>query len=227
MNRALRINDLGQMDYLEALAVQEGILEEKTHHSPDDVLLLVEHPHVYTMGRRDTRAHALAVREVPLHATSRGGDITYHGPGQLVVYPIIDLKSKLRRDVHTYLRKLEEVTIDTLASFGLAATRRPPWTGVWVGTGKICAMGIAVKRGVAYHGAALNVAPDLDYFQRIVPCGLNWAQVTSMDRELGRPIEMDEVKRAFILRFCRSFGYDPHGNVMPEQATNTGPVTAS
>jgi len=210
--RVLRITDLGQMDYLEALAVQEQLLEEKARQPVDDVLLLVEHPHVFTMGRRDTRKHALAVREVPLYPTSRGGDITYHGPGQLVAYPIIDLKSKLRRDVHTYLRKLEGVVINTLASFDLNATRQPPWTGVWVSTRKICAMGIAVKRGITYHGAALNVAPDLAYFQRIVPCGLNWAQVTSMDKELGRSIEMDKVKELFIHHFCRSFAYEPNVN---------------
>lgn len=208
MSRVLRIVDLKRMDYLEALAVQEKLLEEKTRQAMDDVLLLVEHPHVFTMGRRDSRKHALAVREVPLYPTRRGGDITYHGPGQLVVYPIIDLKSKLRRAVHVYLRKLEEVVIDTLASFGLSASRQPPWTGVWVGTSKICAMGIAVKRGITYHGAALNVATDLAYFQRIVPCGLDWLRVTSMDKELGRPIKTDEVKALFVPHFCRSFEYE-------------------
>jgi len=204
------------MDYLEALAIQEKLLEKKAPQALDDVLLLVEHPHVFTMGRRDTRKHALEVHEVPLYPTSRGGDITYHGPGQLVAYPIVDLKSKLRRDVHVYLRKLEEVVIDTLASFGLSATRQPPWTGVWVNTSKICALGIAVKRGITYHGAALNVATDLAYFQRIVPCGLDWARVTSMDKELGRSIDMDEVKQVFIRRFCHSFDYDPSVDEMGE-----------
>jgi lipoyl(octanoyl) transferase len=210
MARELRVTDLKRMDYLEALAVQEKILEEKTHGNMVDVLLLVEHPNVFTMGRRDVRQHALAVGEVPIYPTSRGGDITYHGPGQLVVYPVIDLKSRFRRDVHAYLRKLEEVIIDSLSVFGLSAMRRPPWTGVWVGNSKICAIGIAVKRGITYHGAALNVAPDLTYFQKIVPCGLEWAQVTSMVEELCKPIEMDDVKAAFIAHFCRRFDYIPH-----------------
>lgn len=223
MNHVLRIIDLKQMDYLEALAIQEKLLEDKIRQPMDDVLLLVEHPHVFTMGRRDTRAHALAIREIPLYPTSRGGDITYHGPGQLVVYPIIDLKSKLRRDVHAYLRKLEEVVIETLASFELEATRQPPWTGVWMRMSKICAIGIAIKRGIAYHGAALNVAPDLGYFQRIVPCGLNWAQVTSMERELSRTIEMDAVKEAFVRQFCRSFAYEPSVNAGKEQPWERGP----
>lgn len=210
MTRTLRITDLERMDYLDALAVQEKILEEKTHQPKEDVLLLVEHPHVFTMGRRDARQHALAVREVPLYPTSRGGDITYHGPGQLVAYPLIDLRSKARRDVHSYLRKLEEVVIDTLLSFGLLAARQPPWTGVWIGNSKkICAIGIAVKRGITYHGVALNVAPDLAYFERIVPCGLNWAQVTSMENELRKSIAIGDVKKSFIGHFCQRFDYEP------------------
>ena len=222
MSHELRIIDLEQMNYLEALAVQERLLDERTRQALDDVLILVEHPHVFTMGRRDTSEHALAVREVPLYTTSRGGDITYHGPGQLVVYPIIDLKSKLRRDVHAYLRKLEEVVIDTLACFGLGATRRPPWTGVWVDTRKICAMGIAVKRGITYHGAALNVAPDLAYFQRIVPCGLDWAQVTSMARELGRSVDLDKVKDTFVSHFCQSFAYEVGVSAMGKESVEKG-----
>lgn len=195
------------MEYTEALAVQEKFLEKKTREFHEDVLLLVEHPHVFTMGRRDTARHALALGEVPLVATSRGGDITYHGPGQLVAYPIIDLRSKLRRDVHAYLRKLEGAVIDTLGSFGLDAIRHPPWTGVWIDKSKICAIGIAVRSGITYHGMALNVAPDLAYFGRIIPCGLNWAQVTSMEKELGRSVAMNEVKRTFIDQFCRRFDY--------------------
>jgi lipoyl(octanoyl) transferase len=209
MARELRVTDLKQMDYLEALAVQEKILEEKTRQTMVDVLLLAEHPHVFTMGRRDARQHALGVGEIPLYPTSRGGDITYHGPGQLVVYPIVDLKSRFRRDVHAYLRKLEQAIIDSLSSFGLSAMRRPPWTGVWIGNSKICAIGIAVRRGITYHGAALNVAPDLTYFQKIVPCGLEWARVTSMDNELYKRVEMDDVKAAFIAHFCRRFDYMP------------------
>ncbi len=200
--------DLGRLDYEAALAVQERVLEAKTRGAADDCLILVEHPHVITTGRREARAHILDPGGVTVLATSRGGDVTYHGPGQLVAYPIVDLKSKLRRAVHRYLDGLEQVIIDVLGSFGLAGARRPPFTGVWTGDRKICAIGIAVRRGVTYHGAALNVAPDLSYFRRIVPCGLEWAQVTSIERETGRSIEMETVKHLLVQEFCRRFGYD-------------------
>ena len=213
--------DLGRLDYEAALAVQERVLEEKTREVVDDCLILVEHPHVFTTGRRETGAHILDPGGVPVHATSRGGDVTYHGPGQLVAYPIIDLKSKLRRAVHRYLDKLEQVIIDVLGSFSLEGARRPPFTGVWTGDHKICAVGIAVRRGVTYHGAALNVAPDLSYFRRIVPCGLQWAQVTSMEREAGRSVEMNVVKSLFVQSFRRTFGYE--GLVRDRDAT--GPVS--
>lgn len=208
MSSTLRIMDLGRLEYEAALAVQERVLAEKTRDAADDCLILVEHPHVITTGRREAGAHVLDPGGVPVHATSRGGDVTYHGPGQLVAYPIIDLKSKLRRAVHRYLHRLEQVIIDVLGAFGLEGARRPPFTGVWTGDRKICAIGIAVRRGVTYHGAALNVAPDLDYFRRIVPCGLEWAQVTSIEREAGKSIEMEEVKSLLVRSFCRRFGYE-------------------
>ena len=200
--------DLGRLDHEAALAVQEQVLETKTREVVDDCLILVEHPHIFTTGRREAGAHILDPGDVPVHATSRGGDVTYHGPGQLVAYPIVDLKSKLRRAVHRYLDKLEQVIIDVLESFGLEGVRRPPFTGVWTGDRKICAIGIAVRRGVTYHGAALNVAPELNYFRRIVPCGLDWAQVTSMEREVGRSVEMEVVKHLLVQGFYRTFGYD-------------------
>ena len=208
MSDSLRVMDLGGLDYEAALAVQEQVLETKTREVADDCLILVEHPHVFTTGRREARAHILDPGDVPVRATSRGGDVTYHGPGQLVAYPIVDLKSKLRRAVHRYLDKLEQVVIDVLGSFGLEGARRPPFTGVWIGDRKICAIGIAVRRGVTYHGAALNVAPELNYFRRIVPCGLDWAQVTSIEREAGRSVEMNVVKSLFVQGFRRTFGYE-------------------
>ena len=208
MPDSLRVMDLGRLEYEAALAVQERVLAEKTRDAADDCLILVEHPHVITTGRREARAHILDSGGVPVHATSRGGDVTYHGPGQLVAYPIIDLKSRQRRAVHRYLHRLEQVIIGVLGSFGLEGSRRPPFTGVWIGGRKICAIGIAVRRGVTYHGAALNVAPELGYFHRIVPCGLDWAQVTSIEREAGRSIEMDVVKALLVEGFCRTFGYE-------------------
>ncbi len=208
MSKTLHVLDLRRLEYEAALAVQNRVLQRKIGAGAEDCLILVEHPHVFTTGRRDARAHILDAGEVPVLATSRGGDVTYHGPGQLVVYPIIDLESKLRRAVHRYLAGLEQAIIDVLASLGLNAGRRAPWTGVWIDTRKICAIGIAVRRGVTYHGAALNVAPDLDYFRRIVPCGLDWADVTSIERETQRTVPMDNVKDLLAGSFRRTFGYD-------------------
>ncbi len=207
MSPSLRVMDLGRLDYEAALHVQLRLLERKVREPVDDCLMLVEHPHVITTGRREAGAHILDAGDLPVHATSRGGDVTYHGPGQLVAYPIIDLRSRLRRAVHRYLNGLEQVIIDVLGAFGLEGARRPPFTGVWIGDQKICAIGVAVRRGVTYHGAALNVAPDLSQFRRIVPCGLNWAQVTSMERETKRSVEMDEVKPILAKCFCQRFGY--------------------
>ncbi len=154
-----------------------------------DILLFVEHPHVYTLGRGGLESNLLAPQEVPVYRTNRGGDVTYHGPGQLVVYPILDLRSKLRKDVHRYVRNLELSAIRTLNDFGLTGTRRPPFTGIWIGDKKIAAIGVAVRRCITFHGLALNVNTDLSYFKRIVPCGLAWADVTSMAKELRHGTE--------------------------------------
>ena len=195
------------MDYLAVVGLQEKLVAFKQHNPSPDILLFVEHPHVYTLGRGGKEANVLAPREVPVYRTSRGGDVTYHGPGQLVVYPIIDLRSKLRKDVHRYLRNLEMTAIRTLADFGLAGTRRPPFTGIWIGERKIAAIGVAVRRCVTFHGLALNVNTNLSYFDRIVPCGLAWAEVTSMARELGATLDQREVRDRFLHHFAELFGY--------------------
>jgi lipoyl(octanoyl) transferase len=145
--------------------------------------------------------------EVPVYRTSRGGDVTYHGPGQLVVYPILCLRSKLRKAVHRYVRNLEQSAIQTLADFGIAAVRRPPFTGIWIGDRKIAAIGVAVRRAVTYHGLALNVNVDLNYFDRIIPCGLRWAGVTSIKNELGTEVNLVEVRERFLSHFAEIFGY--------------------
>ena len=181
----LLYKDLGRRDYLAAEEIQEKLLAVKQRAPAPDILLFVEHPHVYTLGRAGKEANVLAPEEVPVYRTSRGGDVTYHGPGQLVVYPLVDLRSKQRRDVHRYLRNLEMTAIRTLSDFGLEATRRPPYTGIWIGDKKIAAIGVAVRRSITFHGLALNVNTDLSYFRRIVPCGLAWADVTSMAKELN------------------------------------------
>jgi lipoate-protein ligase B len=198
---------LGGMNFAAALAVQEELVARKQREPSSDILLFVEHPHVYTLGRGGDEANVLAPQDVPVYRTSRGGDVTYHGPGQLVVYPIIDLRSKLRKDVHRYVRNLELSAIRTLKDFGLLATRRPPFTGIWIGDKKIAAIGIAVRRCITFHGLALNVNPDLNYFKRIVPCGLSWADVTSMQKELGGDQNLAKVRNRFVRNFADAFGY--------------------
>ena len=187
----LLYKDLGRMDYLAALALQQRIVELKQRGTLGDVIFFVEHHPVYTLGRGGNISNVLAAREVPVIGSSRGGDVTYHGPGQLVVYPLIDLRSKLR----------------TLKDFGLEGIRRPPYTGIWVDNRKIAAIGIAVRRCITFHGLALNVNTDLSYFNRIIPCGLSWADVTSMARELGGEQNLVEVRDRFLNHFAELFGY--------------------
>jgi lipoyl(octanoyl) transferase len=203
----LRYKDLGSMEYLSALALQEKLVQLKQCSSYPDVLLFVEHPHVFTMGRGGKESNVLAALDVPVHRTSRGGDVTYHGPGQLVAYPIIDLRSKLRKDVHRYLQNLEMTAIRTLEDFGLEGIRRPPHTGIWISDKKIAAIGLAVRRGITFHGLALNVSTDLSYFERIIPCGLTWADVTSMAKELAEEQNLFAVKDRFLQHFADIFGY--------------------
>jgi len=214
----LLFKDLGTLEYSAALALQENLVEKKQKEDFPDILLFVEHPHVITLGRGGKEANIVAAAEVAVIRSSRGGDVTYHGPGQLVIYPIVDLKSKLRKDVHRYLRWLEAAAIRTLADLGIAAERRPPCTGIWIDKKKIAAIGVAVRRGVTYHGLALNVSTDLKYFRRIVPCGLAWSEVTSIEKELGRAVAMDEVKTIFLRRFARRFGYSEIKNSVDFQA---------
>jgi lipoyl(octanoyl) transferase len=213
----LLYQDLGQLDFTAALSRQEQLIELKQHERMDDILLFVEHPHVYTIGRSGDLNNVLATQDVPVHRASRGGDVTYHGPGQLVVYPIIDLRSKLRREVHRYVRNLEITAIETLKDFGLEANRRPPYTGIWIDDRKIAAMGVAVRRGITFHGLALNVNTNLSYFNRIVPCGLPWADVTSMAKELGKELSVGNVRESFLRHFTELFGYTELKNISDMQ----------
>lgn len=199
--------DLGQMDYLTTLSLQERLVEMKQRERLPDVLLLVEHPHVFTIGRGGKESNLLCPGEVPVYRTGRGGDVTYHGPGQMVVYPLLDLRSTLRKDVHRYLRHLEMVAIRTLNGFGLRGKRSPPWTGVWIEKKKIASIGVAVRRGITYHGLALNVNTDLAYFTRIIPCGLAWAEMTSIRAELGGELPLEQVKEEFLHHFVQRFQY--------------------
>jgi lipoate-protein ligase B len=213
----LLYRDLGQLDYLRALAIQNTFVEIKQRAPSPDLVLFVEHPHVYTLGRGGKDSNVLEARGVPVYRTGRGGDVTYHGPGQLVVYPIIDLRSKLRKDVHRYLRNLERAAILTLADFALHATRRPPYTGIWIGDRKIAAIGLAVRRAITFHGLALNVNTDLSYFKRIVPCGLEWAGVTSMKSELGTEQDFSRVRETFLSHFAALLGYTRIGEAVEEE----------
>lgn len=204
----LIFKDLGPLDYPAALSLQARLVEIKRREKLPDMLLLVEHPHVFTIGRSGKESNVLSPGEVPVYRTGRGGDVTYHGPGQVIVYPLLDLKSTLRKDVHRYLRSIEKIVVQTLRDFGLHGERRPPWTGVWIENRKIASVGVAVRRGITCHGLALNVNTDLTYFHRIIPCGLIGAQMTSMERELGGKLSVEEVKEKFLPHFVKVFGYE-------------------
>jgi lipoyl(octanoyl) transferase len=206
------VRRLGRMPYAEALALQRELVEERRAGRIGDVLLLVEHPHVLTLGVRGDggRSHILAADErltaldVTVHEAGRGGDITYHGPGQLVGYPIIDLKPE-RCDVHRYVRDLEEVLIRVAADHGITAGRLSGLTGVWVGGEKLAAIGVRIARWITSHGFALNVSTDLDFFKLIVPCGISDRGVTSLAALLGRPLDWRAVEDQVIDHFTEIF----------------------
>jgi lipoyl(octanoyl) transferase len=200
------------MPYAEALALQRELVEERRAGRIGDALLLVEHPHVLTLGVRGDggRSHILAPAErlaaldVAVHEAGRGGDITYHGPGQLVGYPIIDLKPD-RCDVHRYVRDLEEVLIRVAADHGIRADRLSGLTGVWVGGEKLAAIGVRIARWITSHGFALNVSTDLDFFKLIVPCGITDRGVTSLTAQLGRPLDWKAVEDQVVSHFAEVF----------------------
>ena len=195
----LEVLDLGLAAYQEVWARQLAEVEaRKADEALDDLLILVEHPHVITLGRRrDAQANVVAPGDVPVVEIERGGDATYHGPGQLVAYPIVRLREG-ERDLHRFLRNLEEAMIRTLASFGLAGGRADGKTGVWLGARKIASIGIACRRWITFHGLALNVTTDLSYFARINPCGFEASVMTSMAVELGHPVAMSDVKAQLV-----------------------------
>jgi lipoyl(octanoyl) transferase len=198
MRRRFEAYRLGLIRYAEAHALQERLLAARQAQRIGDTLLLLEHPKVITLGRAAKQAHVLmseaALREAgyDVHETGRGGDVTFHGPGQLVMYPIIDLKPD-REDVRRYVFDLEEAMIRTCADYGVSATRCAGYNGAWVGDAKIGAVGVRISRWVTMHGVALNVSTDLTGFSAIVPCGIGDRGVTSLKRELGRDVPLDEV----------------------------------
>jgi lipoyl(octanoyl) transferase len=207
------VEHLGTVSYAAALEIQRGHVAARKARTIPDTLLLLEHPHVYTLGRNARAENVLASRErlaalgAEVFETDRGGDVTYHGPGQLVGYPILDL-TKHKRDLGWFMRSIEQVLIDTAADFGVHADRIPGCTGVWVGNAKLAAMGVHVSRWVTSHGFAFNVSPDLGYFDHIVPCGIRNKQVTSLEKLLGRRVEMDSVAERVVEHFGKVFGLE-------------------
>jgi lipoyl(octanoyl) transferase len=208
---SLRVRRLGTVAYADSLELQAALVRQRRDGSIPDTLLLLQHPHVITMGTGTHSENILldeaerASRGIELFSAGRGGDVTYHGPGQLVGYPILDLKPD-RCDLHVYLRDLEQALIRVLAEYGLEAGRREGMTGVWVGDRKLAAIGVRVSSGwITSHGFALNVSTDLSYFGAIVPCGIQEYGVGSIESELGRPVPMEEVEDAVVRQFRAVF----------------------
>lgn len=228
-NKQVIFQDWGRLDYQQAWDRQEQIFadtvriktENRDSQTPvptPNYLIFVEHPHVYTLGKSGKPENllldekGLEEKEATYYKINRGGDITYHGPGQLVGYPILDLDNFFT-DIHLYLRTLEEAIILTLADYGIAAGRYPGYTGVWIepdlpSARKICAMGVRCSRWVTMHGFAFNVNPDLSYFKNIIPCGIDDKAVTSMEQELGLKVELEEVKEKLKGHIAHLFQMD-------------------
>jgi lipoyl(octanoyl) transferase len=219
--RDIQVRRLGIVPYGDALALQKQLVEQRKAGAIPDQLLLLEHPPVITLGvkTRNDRSHVVATPDtleaegVEVFESGRGGDVTYHGPGQLVGYPIIDLQPD-RRDVHGYVRDLEEVLIRAAAPFGIASVRLPGLTGTWAGDRKLAAIGVRIARWVTSHGFALNVSTNLAHFGLIVPCGLTDKGVTSIVELIGQDVEPHAVEDAVIHAFCAVFERQP----LPAQA---------
>jgi lipoyl(octanoyl) transferase len=210
--RNIEVRRLGIVSYADALELQKQLVEQRKAGAIGDQLLLLEHPPVITLGvkTRNDRSNIVAPAEelaaagVDVFETGRGGDVTYHGPGQLVGYPIIDLKPD-RCDVHRYVRDLEQVMIAIAGSFGIQATRIEGLTGAWVGDEKLAAIGVRIARWVTSHGFAFNVSTSLDHFKFIVPCGITGKGVTSLEKLLGRPVAMQQVEESAVNAFRQVF----------------------
>ncbi|HVR62227.1 MAG TPA: lipoyl(octanoyl) transferase LipB [Polyangia bacterium] len=202
-----RVLDLGRRDYGDVWAMQRELVGSRQRGEIPDTLILVEHPDVITLGRGTHRENLIAPGDIPIFEIERGGDVTYHGPGQLVGYPIFLLREN-ERDLHLYLRNLEESLIQAVGEHGIAGGRNPGWTGVWIGDRKLASIGVAVKRWVTLHGFALNVATDLTRFASINPCGLEATVMASMSSVLGRPVAFDDAKASVRAAVGRVFERD-------------------
>lgn len=219
--------NLGCEPYQHVWALQHALVEARRNQRIGDVLLLLEHEPTITLGRNADAAHILASDDqlrsigIAVHRVERGGDVTYHGPGQLVGYPILSLVDH-HLAVADYMHLLEETVIRTLADFGLQARRRQGLIGVWVGDGKIAALGARIQQGITFHGLAINVAPNLAHFELIVPCGLREAEITSMQKELGRAVDLLEVRRRTAANLCVLLGVAEHQVSLPEILAQAG-----
>ena len=207
-----RVVWLGEIGYLEAHQLQLALVEKVHSGQGSNTMLMVEHPHVYTKGRLSRESDVLlpeeelAAKGIPVYETDRGGQVTYHGPGQLVGYPILDLKPD-RKDAHRYLRDLESVLVHTLGEMGIQGESVPDLTGVWVDGRKIAAIGVRISSGwITSHGFALNVSNDLSFFETIVPCGIQDVSVTSVSQELGRPVGVPDILAIVSRAFSEVFG---------------------
>ncbi len=222
--RTLAYIDLGMIDYKAAWDLQKSIIELRHKNKVPDILFLLEHPHTYTLGKTADKKHLIGTKDylaennISVYDIDRGGDITYHGPGQVVGYPIIDL-NEWQKDTHKYLRALEEVIIRTCCEFNLKAIRDPKYTGVWIENRKIAAIGIKVSRWITMHGFAFNVNTDLSLFSGIIPCGINDKEVTSLKKETGGQIELDEVKNLLVKNFKTIFDYQAVSTRPKEELT--------
>ncbi len=215
--------DLGRIEFAKALERQQQLVEAIAAGREEETVLLLEHPPVFTVGRVGDAANLLAERDfdgnpLELIRIGRGGDVTYHGPGQLVAYPHLDLRTR-GRDVHRYLRSLEEVLIRLASEFGVEAFRREGLTGVWTEQGKLASIGVGVRRWVTMHGLALNVSTDLRYFSLIRPCGIEDCPVTSLSRLCGRPVKRSEVTLAFRSCFEAELGSEGTLGALEGKAT--------
>ncbi|HXV77385.1 MAG TPA: lipoyl(octanoyl) transferase LipB [Candidatus Polarisedimenticolaceae bacterium] len=219
----LLVRWLGQVGYAAGVVLQDRLVARRRHDEVPDTLLLLEHEPVITCGRGADMAHLLVDREtlarrgIEVHESGRGGDVTYHGPGQLVGYPVLALAPE-RRDAHRYLRELEQVLIDAVAELGVTGRRVEGLTGVWVGERKLAAIGVRLSTGwITSHGFALNVGTDLDGFRAIVPCGLHGRGVTSLAECCGVEPAMPEVAWRVVRSFCRVFGRRPVASPRPDE----------
>ncbi|MBV8358183.1 MAG: lipoyl(octanoyl) transferase LipB [Deltaproteobacteria bacterium] len=205
-SRTLTVAWLGRIEYLPALELQNSLVSARLRDDIGDILLLLEHPHVFTLGRGADERFVLNPADIPVYRVSRGGQVTYHGPGQLIGYPIVKLEGA-ERDVIRYLRQLEQVLIEVLAMLGIVAQRRAGLTGVWIGQEKIASIGVGFRRWVSLHGFALNVATDLSFFDAIVPCGIAGCRMTSITAQGLEATTSESVSQKVADRFAAVFGY--------------------